>query len=110
MNQHLSHGFFRVTTWLLFGLLVTPTVLPRSALIRTKEGVAATSPDDQSDLSELKIFFKLANGKLQVNRETSKLNSSERFKSRLSPNLRQKEVEKTLFDDGEFCGDRFSSG
>ncbi len=56
-------------------------------------------PDDESDLSELQIFFKVVKGKLQVNRKTSKLNSSERFRSRLSPKLSLDQVTKSLFDD-----------
>src|SRR5688572_11715561 len=55
--------------------------------------------DDESDLSELEIFFKVVKGKLQINRETSRFNSSERFTSRLSPSLSAASVAKELFDD-----------
>jgi hypothetical protein len=71
---------------LLLGLLVTPAVLPRPL-------------DDESDLSELEIFLKVVDGKLMVNRETSELNDSPRFKSRLSKSLSRDAVKKSLFDD-----------
>src|ERR1044071_770917 len=88
MMRALGPRVFQGTAWLLLGLLLTPAVLPRSV-----------SLDDESDLSELEIFFKLGDGKLQVNRETSELNDSTRFKSRLSKSLSREAVKKSLFDD-----------
>jgi hypothetical protein len=63
------------------------------------ETVIASRFDESSDLSELKIFFKLANGKLKVNRIASKLNSTARFDSRLSRSLARDKVQNSLFDD-----------
>src|SRR4029079_4163256 len=76
-----------------------PAAWPRSVWSAANERIAARSLDDDSDLSELQIFFKLVDGKLLVNRETSELNDSPRFKSRLSKNLSRDAVKKSLFDD-----------
>ena len=88
--QRLSRRVFQGSVWLL---LVIPAVVPPTVWS------AANALDDQSDQSELEIFFKLVDGKLQVNRETSELNDSPRFKSRLSKSLSREAVKKSLFDD-----------
>jgi len=88
-----------VTAWLLLGLLLAPAAWPRSVWSAANDRIAARSLDNDSDLSELEIFFKLVDGRLLVNRETSKLNDSPRFKSRLSKNLSPDAVKKSLFDD-----------
>ena len=99
MMQALRLRVFQGTAWLLLGLLVTPAVLPRSVWRAPAERIAARPVDDQSDLTELEIFLKLVDGKLLVNRETSELNDSPRFKSRLSKSLSRDAVKKSLFDD-----------
>ena len=92
-------------TWLIVSLLLVLTSsLVAVANIAThygaERGTSATSAiDDDSDLSELKIFFKLVKGKLKVNRQTSTANFSTRFDARLSKSLSKKQVINSLFDD-----------
>jgi Haemolysin secretion/activation protein ShlB/FhaC/HecB len=85
-------------------LLVLSSSLIAVASIATHSGVtrdasATSRVDDDSDLSELKIAFKLVKGKLRVNRQTSTANFSPRFDSRLSKSLSKTEVINSLFDD-----------
>ena len=85
--------------WLVITLMVMAAVPSNYGCSCTASAFTLSRPDDETDLSELQIFFKLVKGKLQVNRKTSKLNASERFKSRLSPKLSLDQVTKSLFDD-----------